>query len=395
MQSKICDATQFQETSSICSDIAQSRRLPPTSSRRNSLLGVDLGQANMPSGYPGPARRRHSSTTYRGIRHGTSYASQLLHECQKRAAISRRKSRKQCQSEYHKGRPSLVERTGISLSDLRMRFSSLSKHSEQQNNDYGSDKDVLQHFPMGAEHRHRSRRLPSGLLSVNVGVGITSEDLTTVAVDDSDSLEGLAPELPRGRLETEPSMSSSHSNRRSITSVAWTSPARRSDRLSSPEIHTWLSSLRNPPLFGSSSPASGAWTAQVSPDNLLPVEINTSPNSPRLVPPSLGSPSSVGSWVTQASTGSFHSGCTNRAKGKAMQISGRQLPPESQRQQARRTEFQRSSSLIRSPLRLLPPIEKSVSTRTSGRRSLATASAPSPGTCYSGGLAGLVQCETR
>ena len=64
-----------------------------------------------------------------------------------------------------------------------MRFNSLSKRSEQQNNDYGSDKDVLQPFPMGAEHRHRSRRLSSGLLSVNVGVGITSEDLTPTAVD--------------------------------------------------------------------------------------------------------------------------------------------------------------------------------------------------------------------
>ena len=276
-----------------------------------------------------------------------------------------------------------------------MKFSSLSKRSEQQNNDYGSDKDVLQPFPMGAEHRHRSRGLSSGLLSVNVGVGITSEDLTPAAVDDSDSLEGLGPELPRGRLEIVPSMSSSHSNRSSITSVARMSPARRPDRLSSPEIHTWPSSLRNPPLLGSSSPASGAWIAQVSPDNLLPVEINTSPNSPRLVPPSLGSPSSVGSWVTQASTGISHSGGTNRAEGKAMHISGGQLPPESQRRQARRTEFARSSSPIRSPLRLLPLIGKSVSTRTSGRRSLATASAPSPGTCYSGGLGGLVQRETR
>ena len=78
-----------------------------------------------------------------------------------------------------------------------------------------------------------------------------------------------------------------------------------------------------------------------------------------------------------------------------MHISGGQLPPESQRQQARRTEFARSSSPIRSPLRFLPLIEKSVSTRTSGRRSLAMASAPSPGTCYSGGLGGLVQRETR
>ena len=395
MQSEICDATQVQETSSICSDMAQSRRLPPTSSRRKSLFGVDLGRADMPTGFPGPARRRHSSTTYRGIRHGTSYATQLSHECQKRAAISRRKSRKQRHSEYHKGQPSLLERTGISLSDVRMRFSSLSKRSEQQNNDYSSDKDVLQPFPMGAEHRHRSRRLPSGLLSVDVGVGITSEDLTPAAVDDSDSLEELAPELPRGRLETVPSMSSSHSNRNSITSIARTSPARRPDRLSSPEIHTLPSSLRHPPLLGSSSPASGAWIAQVSPDNLLPVEINTSPNSPRLVPPSLGSPSSVGSWVTQASTGSSHSGGTNRAEGKAMCISGGQLPPESRRQQARRTEFARSSSPIRSPLRLLPPIEKSVSTRTSDRRSLAMASAPSPGTCYSGRLGGLVQHETR
>ena len=128
MQSEICDATQVQETSSICSNMA-----PSTSSRRKSLFGVDLGRADMPTGFPGPARRQHSSTTYRSIRHGTSYASQLSHECQKRAAISRRKSRKQRQSEYQKGRPSLLERTGISLSDLRMRFSSLSKRSEQQN----------------------------------------------------------------------------------------------------------------------------------------------------------------------------------------------------------------------------------------------------------------------
>ena len=147
MQSEICDATQVQETSSICSDMAQSSQLPPTSSRRKSLFGVDLGRADIPTEFPGPARRRHSSTTYRGIQHGTSYASQLLHECQKHAAISRRKSRKQHQSEYHKGRPSLLERTGISLSDVRMKFSSLSKCSEQQNNDYGSDKDVLQLFP--------------------------------------------------------------------------------------------------------------------------------------------------------------------------------------------------------------------------------------------------------
>ena len=78
-----------------------------------------------------------------------------------------------------------------------------------------------------------------------------------------------------------------------------------------------------------------------------------------------------------------------------MQISGGQLPPESQRQQARRTEFARSSSPIRSPVHLLPPIEKSVSTRTSGHRSLATASATSPGTSYSEGLGSPVQCETR
>ena len=99
--------------------------------------------------------------------------------------------------------------------------------------------------------------------------------------------------------------------------------------------------------------------------------------------------------MTQASTGSSHSGGTNKSEGKAMHISGGQLPPESQRQQARRTESAWSSSPIRSPLRLLPPIEKSVSTRTSGRRLLATASAPSPGICYSGGLGGLVQHEAR
>ena len=157
MQSEICDATQVQETSSIGSDVVQSRRLPSASRRQKRVFGIDLGQADMPTGLPGPTRRRHSRTTYQGIRHGTSYASQLSHECQKRAAISRRKSKKQSQLEYSKGRPSLFERTGRSLSDVRMRVSSLSKRSEQQNNDYGSDEDILQPFPW--------------VLNVGIGVG--------------------------------------------------------------------------------------------------------------------------------------------------------------------------------------------------------------------------------
>ena len=228
MQSEICDATQVQETSSIGSDVVQSRRLPPASCRQKRLFGIDLGQADMPTGLPGPTRRRQQNYIPRHTT-WTSYASQLSHECQKRAAISRRKSKKQSQLEYSKGWPLLLERTGRSLSDVRMRVSSLFKRSEQQNNDYGSDEDILQPFAMGAEHRHRSKRLSSALLSVDLGVGITSKDLTPAAVDFSDSLEGLTPELPREQLATLPSISPSYSNRSDITNAAQTSPARRPD----------------------------------------------------------------------------------------------------------------------------------------------------------------------
>ena len=57
MQSEICDATQVQEISSIGSDVVQSRRLPPASSRQKRLFGIAIGQAVMPTGLPGPTRR--------------------------------------------------------------------------------------------------------------------------------------------------------------------------------------------------------------------------------------------------------------------------------------------------------------------------------------------------